>query len=58
VERDPPFIADFRGLENNQAFGGQAPGFFGNFFIPVPRSLIIFPAQGGSVGYVSAFAEP
>jgi hypothetical protein len=46
-------IADFRGRENNQAFGGQAPRSFGNFFISVPRSLIIFPAQGGSVGYVS-----
>ena len=52
------FIADFRGLENNQAFGSQSPRFFGEFFIPVPRSLIIFPAQAGSVGYVSAFVEP
>ena len=38
--------------------GVRRPRFFGDFFIPVPRSLIIFPAQGGSVGYVSAFAEP
>jgi hypothetical protein len=43
----PTLIADFRGRENNQALGGQAPRFFGNFFIPVPRSLIIFPAQRG-----------
>jgi hypothetical protein len=53
----PPVNADFRGRENNQAFGGRTPRFFGDFFIPVPRSLIIFPAQRGSVGYVSAFAE-
>jgi hypothetical protein len=55
---DGAFNADFRGREKNQSFGGQAPRFYGNFFTPVSRSLINFPAQGGSVGYVSAFAEP
>jgi hypothetical protein len=30
------FIADFRGWENNQAFGGQAPRFSGDSFILVP----------------------
>jgi hypothetical protein len=50
--------ADFRGRENNQAFGGPAPRFAEDFLILVPRSLVVFPAQRGSVGYVSAFAEP
>ena len=53
-----PLNADFRGRDNNQAFGGQAPWFSGDFFPPVPRPLIVFPAQRGSVGFVSAFAEP
>jgi hypothetical protein len=51
------FNADFRGRENNQAFGGLSPPFSGDFFIPLPRSLIVFPAQHGAIGFVSAFAE-
>ena len=54
---DWAFNADFRGRENNQAFGGQASPFSGDFFIPVPRSLIVFPAQHDAVGFVSASAE-
>jgi hypothetical protein len=49
--------ADFRGQENNQAFGGLAPPFSEDFFIPVPRSLIIFPAQRRTTGVVSIFLE-
>ncbi len=52
------FNADFRGRENNQAPGGQAPPSSGDFLIPVPRSLIVFPAERGAIGVVSAFAEP
>ena len=40
--RIPTLIADFRGRENNQAFGGPAPPFSGVFFIPVSPILDCF----------------
>src|SRR5262249_46461058 len=36
---------------------GQAPLFSWDFFVLAPRSLIVFPAQYGAIGFVSAFAE-
>jgi hypothetical protein len=50
--------ADFRGRENNQAFGGQVSQYSGDFLIPMSRFLIIFPAQHPEFDFVSAFAEP
>jgi hypothetical protein len=50
--------ADFRGQENNQVFGGRASPFSGDFFVSVPRSLFIFPAQHHAIGVVSAIAKP
>jgi hypothetical protein len=50
--------ADFRGRENNQAFWAQTPPFSGDFFTPMPQSLIIFPVQFGSVGFASTLTDP
>jgi hypothetical protein len=50
------FNADFRGRENNQSSGGRNPWFLGDFVISGPRRLIVFSAQSGPIGFVSAFS--
>jgi hypothetical protein len=51
-------FADFRGWENNQAFRRLAPRFSWDFVIPVPHSLIVFPARSDPVSILSRLSEP
>ena len=49
--------ADFRGRKNNQPPEVQPPLFSGDFVIPVPQSLIIFPTQCSWASSVSTLSE-